>query len=245
MIPPSFRAACSFLTRLTPGGMVSESVLAASPRFFPLVGLGLGGLACLPPALGLARNCPAAQALFYLFFLFWATRGLHWDGLADCLDAWGSGARGERFQAILRDSRIGPFGVMGLLFVFASQFVCLDELLCRHSPQTWLTLILVPALGRNAMLALPVFLPPHAASTLGKLMAPGFSLPLALGWLAPLWAAFAAVQGLRAALVGLLLALLLAGSMTLLARREGGYNGDFLGCAGLLCESSFLAAPLL
>ena len=79
MIPPSLRAACSFLTRLVPGNAASGNALRDSPRFYPLVGLGLGLLACLLPALGAARSYPGMQALLYLLFLFWSTRGLHWD----------------------------------------------------------------------------------------------------------------------------------------------------------------------
>ena len=44
---------------------------------------------------------------------------LHEDGLADCFDAFGGGTTRERTLAIMKDSHIGSYGVIGLIGYFA------------------------------------------------------------------------------------------------------------------------------
>lgn len=245
MILHSLWAAFSFLTRLAPARLFTDAELAAAARWFPVTGAVLGLLASLPAAVGLAPAHPAIQALAYLLVMFWATRGLHWDGVADCLDAWGSGARGESFQAILKDSRVGTFGVLGIVLVLLIQLLSLTALLEYRDSRVWTLLILAPMLGRTAMLTLPAWLPPHSVSTLGRLVAPGCSPRLALLWGIPLLALFALTQGPRALAFGILLLGLPLAGLYRLAKREGGFNGDFLGCACLLAESAAWLAPLL
>lgn len=241
----SLWAAFSFLTRLAPARIFTDAELAASARWFPITGMVLGLLASLPAALTLAPGHPALRALAYVGVMFWATRGLHWDGVADCLDAWGSGARGEKFQTILKDSRVGTFGVLGLVLVLLVQIISLTDLLQTPGGRVWTLLVLAPAMGRAAMLLLPAWLPAHPVSSLGRLVAPGCTPRLALAWNIPLLALFALTQGPRAfAAVVILLGALLTG-LYRLAKREGGFNGDFLGCACLLGESAALLAPLL
>ncbi len=235
-------AACSFLTRLAPGRPFTDAEMAAAPPFFPLAGLGLGLGLCLVPALGLAGGLPALQAVLGLLWLFWATRGLHWDGLADCADAWGSGKRGDAFWAALKDSRVGAFGVMGIALVFALQLVCLATLFSRAQPAPYAALLLAPACGRAAMLIPPVFAPPHPGSSLGRLVRP-FPRTAAL-WLAGLALAYAACLGPRAALLCCGLTALALVPLIRMARREGGFNGDVLGCACLLAESAAWLAAL-
>lgn len=254
-------AAFSFLTRLTPARAFSRAEMAASPRWFPVVGLALGALATTPVALVLAVSSrlstggsttpahPALLALLYASFLFWATRGLHWDGLADCLDAWGSGRRGKAFQTILKDSRIGAFGVMGIVLTLAAMLIGLTDLIVgagagENAIRVMTALLLTPALGRTAMLILPALLPPHPVSTLGRLVAPGCTPAIAVCWCAPLLALWARLQGLPALALLLLLAGVCLTALYRLARRENGFNGDFLGCACLLTETAAILSAL-
>ena len=67
--------------------------------------------------------CAALAAWLWMALEAWSTRGLHWDGLADLGDASGSGAQGERFWAILRDSRLGAFGALHLLLAFGGMWL--------------------------------------------------------------------------------------------------------------------------
>lgn len=75
---------------------------------------------CLPPAVALLLAMASRLVL---------TGCLHEDGLADCCDAFGGGAKDRmRILAIMKDSRIGSYGVIGLLFYFALYFALLHSL---------------------------------------------------------------------------------------------------------------------
>jgi adenosylcobinamide-GDP ribazoletransferase len=56
------------------------------------------------------------------------TGGLHLDGLADCADGIFGGHTPEQRLAIMRDSRIGTFGVLALVAVLLIQFAALSML---------------------------------------------------------------------------------------------------------------------
>ncbi|MDH6305357.1 adenosylcobinamide-GDP ribazoletransferase [Parabacteroides sp. PF5-5] len=53
---------------------------------------------------------------------------LHEDGLADFLDGFGGGATQERILAIMKDSHIGTYGVVGLIFYFGLYYTLLSHL---------------------------------------------------------------------------------------------------------------------
>ncbi len=118
-----FVAAMGFLTRFGPSGGGRVGDFAASVPWFPVVGLVLGAVLTAPVALGLFAGVQWIAAWFVVVADLAATRGLHADGLADVADAWGSMARGERFFEILKDSRVGAFGVMGLFAAFSGKLV--------------------------------------------------------------------------------------------------------------------------
>ena len=85
-----------------------------SMAFFPLVGLVLGGfLAGLDVLLGLILPDPLRSAVVVAAGLI-ATRGLHLDGLADTSDGLFGGWTPERRLEIMRDSRVGSFGVIAV-----------------------------------------------------------------------------------------------------------------------------------
>ncbi|MYR56245.1 adenosylcobinamide-GDP ribazoletransferase, partial [Streptomyces sp. SID625] len=55
------------------------------------------------------------------------TRGLHLDGLADTADGLGSGKPAADALRIMKQSDIGPFGVITLLFVLLAQVAALTQ----------------------------------------------------------------------------------------------------------------------
>ena len=58
--------------------------------------------------------CSLVAGWIWTLALLWTTRCLHWDGVADLADACGSGAAGERFWQIMRDSRLGALGALAV-----------------------------------------------------------------------------------------------------------------------------------
>lgn len=233
-------AALAFLSRLGPGKLLDAQTLHHAVFWYAPVGLVLGLLALVPHALGWFS--PFIQAWLYVGLLAFVTRGLHWDGLMDLADALGSNAQGEQFWRIMKDSRVGAFAVLGLLFVASGQIICVGELLGRN---IWQPLLAAPLIARAACVALLARAPAWPGSTLALAVKPGatggallFSLVLALA------AAFWSLGVTRTAIlvVALLVALF---ALLRVARKHGGLNGDFLGAMIHLGELLVLLAAVL
>lgn len=157
--------ALGFLTALpVPRREVGAVTLARSLIFFPFVGLLVGAL-LLGLDLALTRVLPGGvRAALLIVAMIAITRGLHLDGLMDCCDGLFGGFTPERRLAIMRDSRVGAFGVLGAV----------ATLLLRHSGIVALDggwrlvgLLLPPLLGRWAMTLAIVAYPYGRASGMG------------------------------------------------------------------------------
>ena len=113
------RLAAAFLTRLplAPEGAGSGKALADAARAFPIVGaaVGLAAGAALSVASWLGLH-PLACALVGLAVAALVTGALHEDGLADVADGFGGGRTRAAKLKIMRDSRIGAYGVLALVF---------------------------------------------------------------------------------------------------------------------------------
>ncbi len=94
-----------------------------APFYFPIVGL----LIASPAYLMLTMSIPFKE-FFTLLYLVIITGGLHLDGLADTADALFSHKSKEKKLEIMKDSRIGTFGVLGLLFLLLFRYELLREI---------------------------------------------------------------------------------------------------------------------
>ena len=103
---------------------------AKSIYCYPFVGAVLFFLsACFSLLFQIILNNYLLSALVFLFCGCLLIRGLHHDGLADVADAFGSGKRGEEFRKILKDSRIGSFGALALIFYFLFGMTLISRIL--------------------------------------------------------------------------------------------------------------------
>ncbi|MCM2391093.1 adenosylcobinamide-GDP ribazoletransferase [Streptomyces albipurpureus] len=95
----------------------------------PLVGLVVGVFgAAVGGLLVLLGSGPLLTAVAAAAVPAVLTRGLHLDGLADTADGLGSGRPAEDALKIMKQSDIGPFGVLTLLFTLLAQIAALHEL---------------------------------------------------------------------------------------------------------------------
>jgi adenosylcobinamide-GDP ribazoletransferase len=194
-------------------------------RCYPLVGMLLGGLLAAAGAL-LNGILPAPLLTLTLLTLWVAlTGGLHLDGLMDVADALGSNAPLEKRWAIMKDPHVGSFGILALAFLLLWKTALLFMLL--ESGASLALLVLIPALGRLAAVALLVLAPAaHAegmAASWKRDLVP-FDLALAILPLLPL-----AVLVPGGWWLGLVLAPFLALYAWGMLRSFKGINGDIVG----------------
>jgi adenosylcobinamide-GDP ribazoletransferase len=235
-----FLLALGFLTRLAPALRADGSDMGKAAFHYPSAGIVLGAVLAL--ACDLFPGQPLIRAWGYAVLSLWLTRALHLDGLADVLDALGSGKHGEEFRQTLKDSRTGAFGAAGITAFLAGQIILAAAILesGRIAP-----LFFAPVYGRCLPILFTTLAPAHPEAGLGAILAAAprkaaaaFELFCALGGglfcLSP--------SGLFLCLA-LTAPCLLALART--ARREGGYNGDFLGAAILAGEICALLAAVM
>ncbi len=233
--------ALRFLTILpVPGtSRVSEKTIGRSTAWYPLVGLLVGALLAGCVRLGLLAWSAPAAGLAGLAFWVIVTRGFHLDGLADTFDGIGGGATRERKLTIMKDSRVGVFGVLAVGLCLLGKLVFLAELGGRAP---LLGLAAVPALGRWGMLVALVGFPSASAAGLGQAVKKNCGWPqLGIGTLTALGCAALLLGGWGLALAGLVL-LAAVGLGALFTRQLGGLTGDSYGAVCEIGELLALAA---
>lgn len=165
------------------------------------------------------------------------TGALHEDGLADFLDGFGGGNTKERILAIMKDSHIGTYGVLGLILYFLLFYTLISQLslewaicsiliadpLCKYiSSQT--TRFLPYARTAETSKSKTVY----AKTSLMAFILSSVSglLPLVL------------IPDLRFLLAIILPVITFAGLVMLMKKKIEGYTGDCCGAIFLLCELS-------
>jgi adenosylcobinamide-GDP ribazoletransferase len=238
----SLIAAVQFLTRLpTPrlvlhGEADRHRILGQSAAYFPIVGAGIGAVTGLTILLT-ARVWPIAIAvLIGLVVEALLTGAFHEDAVADFCDAFGGGWTREDVLRILKDSRVGSYGVLGLGLAVALRAASLGAI----EPGRLLAAIVASAsLGRWVVLPAMWALPPVSdraslSRDVGQQI-PASRLVLGTAMAVPgcVGMALTSPWPLAAAVVGILL--LATWLVRYVGRRVGGINGDSL---GFLCYAS-------
>ena len=238
-----FFIALQFLTRVPAPRWVGfePGWLHACARHFPLVGCVVGGVAAAVLWGGHALFTPIVAVLLSMIASVLLTGAFHEDGLADTCDALGGNVSRERALAIMKDSRIGAYGAVGLALMLGLKAA---------------TLVSLPL-----MAALPAVLLAHTASRLAPVLlirwlhyagdvdhakakplaqqVSRVDVAVAAAWVAALVLGLLLWQpGWRWPLVSALLAAT-AGFLWCrrwLQRRLGGYTGDTLGATQQITE---------
>lgn len=210
---------------------------------FPVVGLLLGALSGLVFIAAESWCGLPLAALLTVLALALLTGGFHLDGLADTCDGVFSARSRERMLEIMRDSRLGTHGGLGLVFVLLAKVLVISELALRDTPML-AALAAACAAGRGCAVLLMYHHRYAREEGLGNLFIGkvsagqtattlGLTLVIAMGLFG--W------TGLWALLVTLVGIFILG---QLLRRTLGGQTGDTLGAAIELGEVIFLLALL-
>ncbi|WP_371799720.1 adenosylcobinamide-GDP ribazoletransferase [Streptomyces sp. NBC_01707] len=220
----------------------------------PLAGLVVGLSAAVPGALLLLFGSgPLLAAVASAAVPAVLTRGLHLDGLADTADGLGSGKPAQDALRIMKQSDIGPFGVITLLFVLLAQVAVLHQLYGRGWAYGAMAAVVAGVTARLALtLASRQGVPPARPDGLGAAVAGTVPLRAAAGAAAVVVAACAGAgavfggyaplhQGL-AVLGGLALAQVL---LRHCVRRFGGVTGDVFGAVAEVAATGVLVGLAL
>jgi adenosylcobinamide-GDP ribazoletransferase len=130
-----FLTAIMFLTRLPVPKKIDHSALylQKSPKYFPFIGSIVAALSVIPFVV-LHKFIAADIAIIGMMITSILTTGcFHEDGFADTCDAFGGGWTKEKILAIMKDSRLGTYGVAGLVLMLATKFLLLKQLITSLS----------------------------------------------------------------------------------------------------------------
>ncbi|WP_420584274.1 adenosylcobinamide-GDP ribazoletransferase [Ruegeria sp.] len=232
------------LTRL-PLPKLPETVFARQADAawaFPVVGLIVGLMACAAGWAAMAMNLPApVSAVILIAVLVMTTGAMHEDGLADTVDGLWGGFTRERRLEIMKDSHIGAYGVLALIFAQIARVALVATLLMAGAYGAILAAcitsrafmpVLMTALpnARNSGLSHSVGGPRPATTVAGL----GLALLCAL-----------VLMGIGSLWPILVAALIIAGLAATARTKIGGQTGDILGATQQLAELAFLTAALV
>jgi adenosylcobinamide-GDP ribazoletransferase len=247
--------AIQFLTRLPVPGLpdFQPDWLARSARYFPLVGVLVGLISVgvwwlcgllFPPNVAVGLMIAASLLL---------TGAFHEDGFADVCDGFGGGRTRDAVLAIMKDSRIGAYGAIGVGMMLALKWAVVISLprsalpltvVSAHMVSRWCAIGLIWRLPYVRADADAKSKPLAGSSSVGDWLLSG--VIGALGLLPMIWLGGpAGAAGPRILLCALALALAAAALTGIYFKaRLGGYTGDCLGAAQQLSELVFLIATL-
>jgi adenosylcobinamide-GDP ribazoletransferase len=244
-----FCIAVQFFTRVPVPAWVgwSPEWMHASARHYPAVGLCIGLVGAAVLALAVSFWPLSVAVGLSMAATIWMTGGFHEDGLADTCDGLGGSVSRERALTIMKDSRLGSYGALGLVGVLGLKAVALHGIVSVGLLPAVVATVWVHALSRVSPVVLLWLLPyagdlEHAKAKPMAQQISGGGLAVVLGWavvvsVVAVWV----LDDLRPVLAGLLG---LAGMVLWCGRwfhgRLGGFTGDTLGASQQLSELAAL-----
>jgi len=228
-----FFTAVMFYTRISCPSWVdhSEEFLNKATRYFPLIGWIVGGIMALA-IYGFHFIFPhAITVILALSVSVLLTGAFHEDGFADVCDGFGGGWTTEKILTIMKDSRVGAYGVVGMLLIFSLKVFALTELLTFDMVYCLKSVLLAHVGSRFTAVTI---MRSHAyaredASSKVKPLAKQLSMPdflISALWLIP---AFLLFQSWLILLVGIPVYLFKIYLSRYFQKWIGGYTGDCLG----------------
>jgi adenosylcobinamide-GDP ribazoletransferase len=248
--------ALQFFTRVPVTGAVAQwtgyspEMLRASSAHFPGVGWLVGLVACATFALLalLLRGSPftpLVAAIGSTVATVMLTGAFHEDGLADVADGLGGSAGREKALAIMKDSRLGTYGVLTLVLALGMKIALLAVLATQSEAGVLLALFAAHAVSRFAplMIVRQLAYVGDEQTSKSKPLAQRVEkreLAIAAAWCAPPLLLALAVRHAAFVIVPLVLVALAWWSMKrLFERRLQGFTGDCLGATQQVCEIAF------
>ena len=248
-----FLTAVMFYTRIPCPTWVdhSEDLLNKATKYFPFMGWLVGGAAAIIFIIFSTILPPSVSVLLSTAFGVWMTGAFHEDGFADVCDGFGGGWTQEKILSIMKDSRVGAYGAIGIGLLMGLKIVTLTEL----AQINWLSMIyaLISAHTLSRLTATTIILTDEyarenedsKAKPVAKKMSVNAFLQAAFWGVLPLsmWAFFEKNSLLLGVFIPLFLLKIYLSRY--FKRWINGYTGDCLGAtqqlAEVVCYLFFLA----
>jgi adenosylcobinamide-GDP ribazoletransferase len=129
-----FFTALQFFTRLpVPSGLpYSEEILNQSSRYFVWVGFIVGAIGIITYQVSSWIFPMPLAIILSMISTILTTGAFHEDGFADVCDGFGGGWTKEKILLIMKDSRLGTYGVIGIFLMLVTKFFCLSAFFEQH-----------------------------------------------------------------------------------------------------------------
>jgi adenosylcobinamide-GDP ribazoletransferase len=247
-----FLTAVMFYTRIPCPKWVDHdpTFISLSTRYFPFIGWIVGGVCAGTILLSYFLFSPIVSLLIGLVISVLLTGAFHEDGFADVCDGFGGGWTKEKILTIMKDSRVGTYGVVGIVLIFGIKISSTLEI-STVANQLIFALLILSSHSLSRMMAVTIiYFQPYARedenskakpvaigiSTLNFIIALLFGLtPFIFLVLLTNWRLLVAL--LPMALITLYLA-------KYFKKWIGGYTGDCLGATQQVNEVMFLLSTL-
>ncbi|MGD9473810.1 MAG: adenosylcobinamide-GDP ribazoletransferase [Eubacteriaceae bacterium] len=125
---------------------VSEEEFYNSMILMPFVGVFIGVVLYALSFLFSLIHFKELEALLLMITYIWLTGGLHLDGFADTTDALFSSRDREKMMVIMKDSRLGAFGAIGLILLLLTNWMAMTLVISQYAQ----ALLVMPLFGRTA-----------------------------------------------------------------------------------------------
>lgn len=238
-----FLCALQFLTRLPVPHLpdFETAWITRGAKYFPLIGQLVGGISAGVLLLATYFWSGMLPALLAVAAGVLVTGAFHEDGLADTADGLGGGKDRAQRLGIMKDSRIGTYGTLALVFCLAIKVAALAALDVQVAI---IVLIASHGVGRAAAVVTMCFLSYVGDAATTKMKPAPIGVTKAeclLALVLSLWPLL--LSPANQALSSLAVGCLFAGLLALASRRLiGGYTGDVLGAVEEVFVIGFLLA---
>lgn len=231
-----FWLAIGFYTRLPCPKNLNYARLPQAGVYLPVIGWLVGGITGLSFYVASQIWGQTTSVILALITGVLLAGAFHEDGFADVCDGFGGGYGKERILEIMKDSRSGVYGVLGLVMIISLKISSLSELpsdsiplvlLAGHSISRLAPIMLMRhydyARHEGAKGSVAVFIPYSGQMVFagGAGLLPLFLLPMALIWILPVLYFLNSLLG------------------RYFHRHIGGYTGDCLGASQQVAETVF------
>lgn len=237
--------AFQFLTRLPTPHLrdFQPEWIQASARYYPLVGMVVGGVSAAAMFGASILWSPWIAALIAVGVSMALTGCFHEDGLADTADGIGGGQTRDRRLEIMKDSRLGTYGASVLFVNLFLRVACLASLIALNPVIAVIALIAANSMGRSVAVFAMAAMPYGGNPGMAKEGKPDRTTWINVVIACLIGAAPLIALNITTASIGIAAGLIAASVPAILAwRLLGGRTGDVLGAVEQAFEIGFLLA---